>query len=33
MDIVENVFKIRSCIKILANAIEIYTIDQYMFYG
>jgi len=33
MDIVEKVFKVISCIEILASDIKIYTIDQNMFYG
>ena len=32
-DIIEDIFEIRSCIEILANDIEIYTIVQYMFYS
>jgi len=29
MNIIEEIFEIRSCIEILANDIKIYTTDQY----
>jgi len=32
LNIMEQIFEIRSCIEILPNDIKIYTIDQYMFY-
>jgi len=31
MNVVEEIFEIRSCIEILANDIKIYVTDQYMF--
>jgi len=33
MNIVEEIFEIRSCIAILANNLKMYTIDQYMLYS
>ena len=33
MNIMEEIFQIRSCIEILVNDIKIYTTDQYMLYS
>jgi len=33
MNIMEEIFEIRSCTEILVNGIKICTIDQYMFYS
>jgi len=33
MNITEENFEIRSCTEILANAIKIYTSEQYIFYS
>jgi len=33
MNVMEEIFEIRSCIEILANDIKVYTVDQYMFYS
>jgi len=34
MNVMEDIFQIRSCVEILANDIKIYTVDQYnMFYS
>jgi len=33
MNIMEEIFEIRSCIEILAHDIKIYTTDQRMFYS
>jgi len=33
MNVMEEIFEIRSCTEILANDIEVDTADQYMFYS
>jgi len=33
MNLLEEIFEIRSRIEILANDIKVYTADQYMFYS
>jgi len=33
MNVMEEIFEIRSCIEILANDVKIDTTDQYMFYS
>jgi len=33
MNVIEEIFDIRSCIEILVNDIKIYTVDQYTFYS
>jgi len=33
MNVIEEIFEIRSCTEILTNDVKIYTTDQYMFYS
>ena len=33
MNIMEEIFQIRSCIEILANDMKVDTTDQYLFYS
>jgi len=33
MNVMEEIFEIRSCIEILVNDIKVDTADQYMFYS
>ena len=33
MNVMEEIFKIRKCIEILANDVKVDTADQYMFYS
>jgi len=33
MNVMEEIFEIRSCIEILANDVEVNTADEYMLYS
>jgi len=33
MNVLKEIFAIRSCVELLANIIEVDTTDQYMFYS